>query len=862
MNGKQAVSVVPFSHLDLFWGGTREECLSRGSHIIRTALDLLERYPEYRFMIESTNFIEHYLDCFPEDAPRLRRLSEEGRVELIPMRAIIYSQLPDGETAVRNLLYGRDDCRSRGLSFSAVMSLSDIPGATPQTPQIAVLAGMEALVLSRGCPEHTDQILWRALDGSHLPTYYPWHYGGACGCLSNPDYSKMLEGEAKFEQFAGAVDYPQVMHWGMDLYVLNESILENIRRWNREGHRELRFSTFREFFRTHQSVPTCEVRGEIPSFWPNIESSWPDIWPLDLPCEYQLFRAEHLQCLLLLSGTPELPAQRRAALRTAWGWLLDGMDHNQNGVGGMGADDDKRRLKTTAEAVARQEAERCARQLAARVSPPRSGAFAVVVFNPLGWRRSERVQAHVTLYGQTLPWQSNWGTPEPYRLTDEEGHEVPMREVSLLTGLSNAPTIEFLAEDVPAFGARVYYVEPSKPEKFPSPFKITDNRAARCADANQPIGKDVCTNGHFRIEIDRISGTWDIFEAGSDKALVRDIALLGLEELGGDYICRMPLSGRIIPALLESVEWRGGDAVSCRAEIRGSVYGQPFVQTITLDARKAEIEVENVITWRNIRPVRIEQAFTFATDKPEIRYGVPFGQVTFPQTVYGEAMPFERVALPELGNISDPNIRNIRLAQHWIAGSRQEGSVVIGADHRMWEIDGQTVRNCLIRGIAYTSGGQQVMADGTRAGNVRPPKGEYRFRFRIAPLPTGQTSLGRCGWELNRPLHCVSQGDSGTAGSAVLRLPVLPDGTDTTVVIANMKPAENGGVVLRCFEGAGQNAALSLPTTPGWRWQETDLLEDKAADLQVEVLDFRPFEIKTLLLLPADPKRRNADDAS
>lgn len=44
MAGK-SVFIVPFSHLDLFWTGTREECLSRGNAIIGRALDLLERFP-------------------------------------------------------------------------------------------------------------------------------------------------------------------------------------------------------------------------------------------------------------------------------------------------------------------------------------------------------------------------------------------------------------------------------------------------------------------------------------------------------------------------------------------------------------------------------------------------------------------------------------------------------------------------------------------------------------------------------------------------------------------------------------------------------------------------------------------------
>jgi hypothetical protein len=38
--GKLQVDVVPFSHLDLFWAGTREEDLSRGNRIIAKAIQI------------------------------------------------------------------------------------------------------------------------------------------------------------------------------------------------------------------------------------------------------------------------------------------------------------------------------------------------------------------------------------------------------------------------------------------------------------------------------------------------------------------------------------------------------------------------------------------------------------------------------------------------------------------------------------------------------------------------------------------------------------------------------------------------------------------------------------------------------
>ncbi|MFA6287608.1 MAG: glycosyl hydrolase-related protein [Opitutaceae bacterium] len=845
---KQPVYLVPFSHLDLFWGGSREECLSRGSQVIRTALDLLDEYDSYRFMVESTNFLSHHLDCFPEDLPRVRKHALEGRLELIPMRCIIYSQLPSGETAVRNLLYGREYCLSKVGTYSPVMSLSDIPGVTPQTPQIARLAGMQSLILSRGCPTHTDQIRWKGLDGSELPTYYPWHYGYSCGLLAHGDYSKVLAGEEAFEAYVSAVDYPQIMHLGIDLFLIDKAIVENLMRWNREGRRELRFSTFHEFMKNVCPAPKVECAGEIPSFWPNIESTWPDIWPLDISCEAMMFQAEFFRSLVCLTGGED---DARDALHEAWLWLLDGMDHNQNGCGGEEADDDKRRLKTAAEEVARQYALKCARRLAARATAPRSEAFPIVIFNQLGWQRSELIQARAAIYGHTSPSRAGWGKTFPYRLIDERGQAVPFKQIDHLSGMADTVTVEFFAKDVPAFGAKVYYLEPGEPETFVSPFTIEDDRARRKADANQPTGCDAIENAYFRLEIDRITGSLRIFDKTAQRCILEDVSLVALEERGGNYISHMPLSGRVFPARVISVEIKDHNAVCCRAEIKGELYGQPYGQLITVRADKPEIEIENTISWQEILPVRLEQSFTFPREwtTPEFRYGVPFGQVRYPETIYNENMPFEKVSLPELADKSDNSIRSIRLVNHWLSACDPSGGVVIGTDHRMWEFEERTLRNCMLRGITHTTGGQHVLEDGTRQGTVRPPLGDYRFRFRIAPQPAGTIPQGRCGWELNHPLRCTAVGFSTPSENPGLTLPPMPDCTQSTVILGNVKPSEKSGegVVFRCFESTGRESAIELPDMEGKRWFETDLMEEHGVPLTSGHVVFRPFEIKTLM---------------
>src|SRR5215831_840278 len=62
VRGQTEVYLVPFSHLDFFWGGTREECLARGNRIIAKAIKLANEHPEFRFLIEDEDFLANYVE--------------------------------------------------------------------------------------------------------------------------------------------------------------------------------------------------------------------------------------------------------------------------------------------------------------------------------------------------------------------------------------------------------------------------------------------------------------------------------------------------------------------------------------------------------------------------------------------------------------------------------------------------------------------------------------------------------------------------------------------------------------------------------------------------------------------------------
>ena len=774
-------------------------------------------------MVETANFLEFFCESCPDEVPELKRYAAEGRLEAVPLRSILYTQLPSGETLIRNCLRGRQIVLDKLGVCGSIATLSDIPGVTPQLPQIAAKCGFAGLFLSHGTPPHTDCVEYEAPDGTIIPTYAPIHYGRARWIFANAaDYDAMCANEAVVEAELGGVDYPQLCQFGADLMVLNENVPDNFRRWNRDGHRPFYFSTLTGFFAEHYRSKG-RISGEIPSLWPNVESSWPDLWPADRAAETALFTAEYFQVLAPQFRKPEM-------IRQCWDWMLDAMDHNQNGTGGEPADQEKKAMKETARMTAERLAREAAMRIAAKAGAPRSGAFPIVLFNTLSWTRRELVRARTSLYGKTLMRME--GLKENnFRLIDAAGKEHPFRLVKHLRGSADSIEIEFSAE-VPPFGAACYYLEMGEPAVFEPPFEVMDPRIGEKDGYAMPLR---LRNAFWQLEIDRVTGELSIFDADG-KPYIERAGIVGLEEKRGDYICNMDLTGRKFPAVVNSISPVHITPVSAEIELAGTVYGLSFTQQIGLAADSPQLRITNKIQWKKGNFVRLEQAFPLAGDaKADISYGTPFGMVRYPETIYENGLKFDSIVTPERGNNPDDQIRKIRLASLFVSAN----GLTIACDHRMWEFEEHEIRNCMVRGIGWCSGAHEIMEDGARKSIQRPPDGEYVCHYVITPGMNPKT-----GWEAAAPLYPVGVGRSDPEGGQ-LELFALPDTTSTSLIGGNVKLSEDGsGIIVRIFESEGKNAELTLP---GSGWQETDMLERNPVPVSGP-LHFKPFEIKTLFL--------------
>ncbi len=344
------------------------------------------------------------------------------------------------------------------------------------------------------------------------------------------------------------------------------------------------------------------------------------------------------------------------------------------------------------------------------------------------------------------------------------------------------------------------------------------------------------TTARLRLSIDAVTGEIDVDDAAG-RPLLRRMRLSAVEERRGNYIFDMTPSGRDFPAVLDAVETVDDNAVWCRIRLRGTLHGMGWSQVITLRPDSDEIAIENEIDWREPRWIRVQQLFPWAGDGDEVRYGVPFGSVRFPEVMPGELAQNSDEVPAELG-------ARLRLARHWVDIGGAAGGLSIGADHRMWEFDGATLCAYMLRGAGYCAGLERG-PDGSTRNIARPPPGTYRFRYLLRPrrAPLAEAASYRCGWELDNPLFALS----GAAGRPVAdgsdRVSLL-DFSETPVVATAIKPSEDGdAVVARLYDAGG--AGCTLPSLPlaGTEARTCDLLERG----REAVAAIGPHEIRTLV---------------
>ncbi len=175
---KATTVCIGHTHIDCAWLWTLRQTREKAQRSFATVLELMKRYPEYRFMSSQPLLYQDLKEEAPELYRQICERIREGRWEADgAMWVEADCNLSSGESLVRQVLYGKRFFRDEFGVESHILWLPDVFGYSAALPQILRKSGVDWFVTSKISWNDTNQVpydtfLWKGIDGTPVNTYF------------------------------------------------------------------------------------------------------------------------------------------------------------------------------------------------------------------------------------------------------------------------------------------------------------------------------------------------------------------------------------------------------------------------------------------------------------------------------------------------------------------------------------------------------------------------------------------------------------------------------------------------------------------------------------------------------------------
>ncbi|HEX6559009.1 MAG TPA: glycoside hydrolase family 38 C-terminal domain-containing protein, partial [Longimicrobiales bacterium] len=181
---RDTIDLIGNSHIDAAWLWRRPETIEVVRNTWRTAVKLLDKYPEMKFAASAAQYYVWLEQYEPDLLARIQQLVKEGRWILVGgMWVESDVNMPTGESLARQELYGQHTFMRLFGKYATVAWIPDTFGYPWQLPQIFTQAGLNEFVTQKLRWNDTNEwtadhnyFIWRGRDGTALPTYIPFGY--------------------------------------------------------------------------------------------------------------------------------------------------------------------------------------------------------------------------------------------------------------------------------------------------------------------------------------------------------------------------------------------------------------------------------------------------------------------------------------------------------------------------------------------------------------------------------------------------------------------------------------------------------------------------------------------------------------
>ena len=175
---KTTTVCIGHTHIDCAWLWTLKQTREKVQRSFATVLELMRRYPEYKFMSSQALLYKNLKEEAPELYEELKCRIREGRWECEgSMWVEADCNLSSGESLVRQVLYGKTFFKKEFGVDNRVLWLPDVFGYSAALPQILRKSGVDWFVTSKISWNDTnrmpyDTFKWRGIDGTEINTHF------------------------------------------------------------------------------------------------------------------------------------------------------------------------------------------------------------------------------------------------------------------------------------------------------------------------------------------------------------------------------------------------------------------------------------------------------------------------------------------------------------------------------------------------------------------------------------------------------------------------------------------------------------------------------------------------------------------
>lgn len=816
---KPQVWLTGHSHIDVAWLWRLFETKRKTSRTFSTAMRLMEEFPQYVFMQSTPQLYEFVRENYPVIFNQIREKMQQGNWEACgAMWVEADCNVTSGESLVRQIIFGKNYFRQEFGVDTRVLWLPDVFGYSWAMPQILKKAGidyfMTAKILwleSNYFPYST--FTWKGIDGTEILTHFPAE-GYSGGVF--PQNIKNAVAHIRNKESSDVILFP--FGHGDGGGGATREYLEN----------EKRIQHFPE-------LPAC-TQGTVADFFEYLAKNVGDLptWFGELYFELHrgtytthakikknnrkvelLYRQAEMFGLLANAN----PADIYKRLRPGWEKILLNQFHDiipGSSIAQVYIEAEQDYLQALE--LGQKVQDEAVQHLAQTVDTTGQPGAPVVVFNSLGWERSEVVEIQLPKTGT------------PFRLVDDTGAEAAFQVIS-----ETETTVTSLlhARAVPAVGYRTFFVQPQPPSQSEG----TALKATETSLENDFLKVTFNATGEISELLDKVAGR--VVNA-PEQPLNALRTYQDLPDHWEAWDINLEYKDRPI-SLFELKTSRVVEPGPVRVAIENVYESEKskIIQTVSLAKDQPYVRVHNRVDWHESR-VLLKALFPVDVLSNRATYEIQFGAIERPthRNTSWDAAKFEACG------------------QRWIDLSEGAYGVSLLNDCKYGH-------HVTMNEMGITLLRSPMFPHPRRAHLVKPrveghpffdnftDQGEHEFSYAIYPHTGDWRAAGTVAraYAFNVPFVVQSiEARAASLPAANSFITVNPE----NIVLDTFKPAENGeGMILRFYESHGTKSRaeikVNLPIGKIW---ETDLMEENARQVSIQAgvvrLDFKPFEIKTL----------------